>query len=151
MRVLRAAASIHAIVANVALTRPLARILEHRLAGRVTEHTAAILDAILCRGEGATGSRLTQALDSHLLVGSGLLGVLEGQNTGPIDALGLVLGEANFVEVDDGGVVPHLVANLVEDLATAALLVVARNARHLAASGGVQRVVLHELGPRLAR
>ena len=61
-----------------------------------------------------------------------------------------MLGEANFVEVDDCGVVPHLVADLVEDLAAATLLVMAWNARHLTAAGSVQWIVFHELCPRLA-
>ena len=43
MRVLRAAASIHAVMTNVALARPLARVLEDRLASRVTEHTVLLL------------------------------------------------------------------------------------------------------------
>ena len=62
-----------------------------------------------------------------------------------------MLGEADFVEVDDCGVVPHLIADLVEDLAAATLLMMAWNARHLITAGRVQWIVLHELRPRLAR
>ena len=59
MRVLRAAASIRAVMTNVALARPLARVLENRLASRITEHIILLLAhlraSILRRGDRAAG------------------------------------------------------------------------------------------------
>ena len=120
---------------DIALTYPRARVLKDLLSDRVR-----ILLLLW-----SADRWLAQVLDSHRAILLLLIVALKGEYA--IDIFCLVLREADLIEVDHS-CIPHLISNFIENLATTIGLL-AWNTYHLAASCGIQRVILHVLLPRL--